>query len=64
METENKDKLFIAADEVTNYLDDMMNVLASIVKGIEDSKDALLNKCEEHRENQKEKGDSNDGEQN
>ena len=58
-ETENKNKLFISAEEVTTYLDDMTNVLASIVKGIEDSKETLLQKCKDHKE--KEKGKSDDG---
>lgn len=64
----DKDVLYVSASEVLKYLDDMMTVLASIVDGIEESKKTLMDKVEEHKNNQEEskdeptKGETNDGE--
>ena len=59
VKTEEEKQLYVSADEVTKYLDDMRNVLDAIVKGIDDSKLALIKKCEEQIE--LEKGEQNDG---
>jgi len=60
--TTKDDKLYVSAEEVTQYLDDMANVLQQISVGILESKDVLILKCEEHDEQQTE-GESDDGEQ-
>lgn len=60
MSTEIRDdKLYVSAEEVTKYLEDMANLLQQISVGILESKDNLIKKCEEHTEKE---GESNDGE--
>ena len=45
-EDKQKSTLFVPATEITKYLSDLGNVLTLIVKGIEDSKGALIKKSE------------------
>ena len=60
MSTEIRDdKLYVSADEVTKYLEDMANLLQQISVGILESKDNLIKKCTEHTV----EGESDDGEQ-
>ena len=51
---QNEGTLFVPATEILKYLSDLVNVLTIVVKGIEDSKDALVKKSET-------KGEANDG---
>jgi hypothetical protein len=64
MSTEIKkdDKLYVSADEVTRYLEDMATVLRQISDGVLESKDSLIDRCQTHSNSNKE-GELNDGEQ-
>tara|TARA_R100000152_G_C6622197_1_gene72534 strand:+ start:223 stop:417 length:195 start_codon:yes stop_codon:yes gene_type:complete len=56
---EKDDTLYVAASEVTKYLEELKSVLLAIASGLDESKEALIQKSEDAKAETK--GEANDG---
>ena len=56
---EKDDTLYVAANEVTKYLEELKSVLLAIASGLDESKEALIKKGEDAKAETK--GEANDG---